>query len=342
MHGMKKLACRVGLLLGCMTAVPATAHADEQNAEQMFQLGLAAMKKKDYATACEAFAKSNHADASPGTQINLALCYEKRKQWASAWTWYRSAVGLAQQKGQHEREQLAEDSANRVLPQLHYVIVATKEPLTDLSVKRDGVEVTTSLNNKEVPVPVDPGEHTFDVAARGKKPWSTKVTAADNNATDRIEVPVLEALPVDAPPVVPTAGPPVDSRAPAPARDGSSQRVAGIIVGSAGVLSGLASIGLFVLANKQADKRTSTRATQNTLTDPDAIKVYKASADKYADSADNDRLIGYILVGGAAVLVGVGSVLFFTAPKSPSKTGQTRIFPLVTPTFAGLGAGGTF
>ena len=337
---MKKLACRAVLLMGCVVAIPTTAHADEQNAEQMFQLGLSAMKKKDYTTACEAFGKSNRADPSPGTQMNLALCFEKKKQWASAWTWYRSAVGLAQQKGQREREQLAEDSANRVLPQVHYVIIATKEPLTDLSVKRDGIEVTTTLNNKDVPVPVDPGTHTFEVAAKNKKPWSTTITAADDTKTDRIEVPVLEDVSVASAPVALPATH-VDDRTPVVPHDGNNQRTAGIIVGSAGVLSGLAAVGMFVLANHQADKRDANKAllAKHDTTD---ITDYRKGASDYANATDNDRLIGYILTGGAVVLVGVGTVLYFTALKASSKVGDTRILPLLTPNFAGLGASGSF
>src|SRR4051812_34695469 len=99
---LSRLAAGAALFL-CLTTAPAIARADESSAEHLFQEGLAAMKRNDYPVACEAFAGSNKADPSPGTQINLAVCFEKQKKWASAWTWYRSAVGLAQQRNQKER-----------------------------------------------------------------------------------------------------------------------------------------------------------------------------------------------------------------------------------------------
>src|SRR6476469_5480906 len=119
-HPLSRLAAGAALVFACLTVAPSTSWADESSAEALFQEGLAAMKRNDFAVACEAFAGSNKADPSPGTQINLAVCYEKQKKWASAWTWYRSAFGLAQQRGQKERETLAEESANRLKSQLHY------------------------------------------------------------------------------------------------------------------------------------------------------------------------------------------------------------------------------
>src|SRR5689334_14322839 len=175
-----RLAAGAMVAFGYLTVTPTIVFADEATAEQLFQEGLAAMKRNDYPVACEAFSQSNKADPSPGTQINLAVCFEKQKKWASAWTWYRSAVGLAQQRGQAEREKLAEESAARLNPQLHHIIISVKEPLTDLVVKRDGTEVTIALAGKELPLPVDPGEHTVEVVARGKKPWTKTIQVADN------------------------------------------------------------------------------------------------------------------------------------------------------------------
>ena len=339
-----------------MAITPSVAFAgDEAAAETFFQEGLAAMKRNDYPVACEAFAQSNKADPSPGTQINLAVCFEKQKKWASAWTWYRSAVGLAQQRGQGDREKLAEESAARLKPQLHYIVVSVKEPLTDLVVKRDGVEVTIALAGKEVPLPIDPGEHTIEVAARGKKPWSKVFQIADNASTDRIEVPKLEDAPIDdkaagagsaggahteyRPPVVVTS-------------DGSGQRTVGIIVGSAGILAGLAAVGVFLHAKNEESARDEQRAAANTLLPPGAttpappnqseFDARNKSADSHHDAAKQNQLISIILAGSGVVLVGVGAVLFFTAPKSSEKTATTRVLPLAGPGFAGLGLGGTF
>ena len=339
---MKRLAAGAALALACVTGTTTDARADD--AEQTFQLGLAAMKKKDFPTACDAFTQSNKADPSPGTQINLALCFEKRKMWASAWSWYRSAVNLAHVRGQKDREQLADESSTKLLPQIHYVLFVAKEPLVEPKALRDGEPVTIALNGKEVPVPVDPGDHTFEITAKGKKPWTTKVKAPDNNRTDRVEVPVLENAPVE---VAPAPTPPPanvsvsDYRPPSTGHEGSGQRVAGVIVGAAGVLSGLASVGLFVLANKTADDRRQYREQAKAPPPGATVEGLTGAADSKADATDNNRLIGYTLLGGGVVLLGVGTALFFTAPKA-KQTGITRILPEFAPGHAGLSLGGSF
>ncbi|MBX3198051.1 MAG: hypothetical protein KF894_07885 [Labilithrix sp.] len=351
---LARLAAGAALVLSCLTVAPSVAWADESSAETLFQEGLSAMKRNDYAVACEAFAQSNRADPSPGTQINLAVCYEKQKKWASAWTWYRSAVGLAQQRNQGEREKLAQEAAARIKPQLNYVVVVVKEPLTDLVVKRDGAEVTISLGGKEVPLPIDPGEHSIEVSARGKKPWSTTIQVVDNAATDRVEVPKLEDAPVEDRSVRPGDGasyqPPVIVT-----NDGSGQRTVGIVVAGAGVLAGLAGAGVFVLAKGEESDRDKQRRAANALVDPATNRPtneadYNAlnqSANSHGKAAKNNQLIAGILGGGAVVLVGVGAVLYFTAPRSAEKSSAASaskplLLPLLSPGFAGLGLGGAF
>lgn len=345
-HPLSRLAAGAALAFACVTIAPSVALAgDEAAAETFFQEGLAAMKRNDYPVACEAFAQSNKADPSPGTQINLAVCFEKQKKWASAWTWYRSAVGLAQQRGQAEREKLAEDAAARLKPQIHYIVVSVKEPLTDLVVKRDGVEVTIALAGKEVPLPIDPGEHTIEVSARGKKPWSKVIQVADSASTDRIEVPKLEDAPIEDKSGPATGGAHTEYRPPViVTNDGSGQRTVGIVVAGTGVLAGLAAAGVFVLAKGEESDRDKfrTQASDPSTTPDQAIQLNK-SADSHGKAAENNQLISLILAGSGVVLVGVGAVLYFTAPKSSEKpVAKTRLLPVAGPGFAGLGLGGTF
>jgi hypothetical protein len=340
-HPFLRLVAR-GALVASLVAAPSIAYAgDVSTAETFFQEGLAAMKRNDYSVACEAFSQSNKADPSPGTQINLAVCFEKQKKWASAWTWYRSAVGLAQQRAQAEREKLAEESAARLSPQLHHIVISVKEPLTELVVKRDGTEVTIALAGKELPLPVDPGEHTVEVVARGKKPWTKTIQVADNKLTDRIEVPALENAPVETKPETPGEQyrPPVIVT-----NDGSGQRTVGIVVGGAGVLSALAAVAVFILAKNEDADRKDWGAKAEAEPDPIAKSSYNASADDHGKAAENNQLIAIVLGGGAAVLVGVGAVLYFTAPKGSSEraTGKPRVLPVIGPNFAGLGLGGAF
>jgi tetratricopeptide (TPR) repeat protein len=328
------------VIVGCVTIAPAIAYADEATAETLFQEGLAAMRRNDYAVACEAFAASNKADPSPGTQINLALCYEKQKKWASAWAWYRSAVGLAQQRGQKEREQLAEEAANRIKSQLHYIVVSVKEPAPGLVVKRDGVEVVTMVAGKQVPLPIDPGEHVIEVSAPGKKPWSKTIQIADDANTDQIDVPKLEDAPVEE--KNGGSAPGVDApRTAIVANDGSNQRTIGVLVAGAGLLSGIAGVGVFALAKSQESERDELyRRAPDERLPLNAAKLNEA-ARSHHEAAENDVLIARLLGAGAVVLVGVGAAIYFNAPK-PHKATKTSLVPLLGPRLAGVGFGGAF
>jgi TolA-binding protein len=67
------------------TMARADARAD---AEKLFDEGRRAMQSGDYALACPKFEASNKADPAVGTQMNLAMCWEKLGKTASAWAMY--------------------------------------------------------------------------------------------------------------------------------------------------------------------------------------------------------------------------------------------------------------
>jgi tetratricopeptide (TPR) repeat protein len=340
-----RAACAAAIFLGVSVSSP-VAWADTSTAETLFQEGLAAMKRNDFTIACEAFDKSNKQDPSPGTQINLAICYEKQKKWASAWTWYRSAAGLAQQRNQPQREQNATESAKRLEPQLHHVMISVKNGAPDTVVKRDGNEITVSLGGKDVALPFDPGEHVIEIKATGKKTLTKSIVTPDTPATsDKAEVLpfTLEDAPVDPNAGLDTGGPAAKTTVIRTESDGSTQRLLGVIAGGAGVLTGLAAAGVFILANKDASDRDEQQAvyTDPTMSDGERAGAAK-SANSHNDAANNDQLIALILTGGAVVMVGLGAVLFFTAPKSKEKTATLVPTPIAGPNFQGLGVVGTF
>src|SRR5688500_19525318 len=87
-------------------------------AEQLFSEGLAAMKAERWAAACEAFAGSNQAEPSAGTEINLGVCSEKQKKWATALAWYDAAYRRSTEPGKErpDKAKIAKAEYDRVLP----------------------------------------------------------------------------------------------------------------------------------------------------------------------------------------------------------------------------------
>src|SRR5688572_24536755 len=68
-------------------------------AEQIFEQARAAFDRGDYATACPLFEASQKLDPALGTLLNMATCYEKAGQLASAWGRYREVLALATKAG---------------------------------------------------------------------------------------------------------------------------------------------------------------------------------------------------------------------------------------------------
>ncbi len=322
---------------------------DPSTAEHLFQQGLDAMKRNQFKEACEAFNGSNEADASPGTEINLALCNEKQGKLASAWGWYRTAAGLAELRNQKERAELARSEAAKIEPKLHKLVISVKFPAEGLLVTRNAAAVPAAVLGTDVPI--DPGEYTIEVTAKGKKPWKQSIHIGPGPGVDRVEVPALEDAPVD---VKPAAVAPSSEYTPPAAggRDGTTQRNIGFVLGGAGIVAGIVGIALEFLALRVDDERATaktaaiaaeTAVPQTDQTRADAIEQRKTEKSK-DDAAKGNQLGAVIVGGGGVLLLGVGITLILTAPSSSrsADTTKTRFYPMVGNGTTGLGLTGSF
>jgi hypothetical protein len=203
-------------------------------------------------------------------------------------------------------------------------------------VRLDGAELAPA--SLLVPRPVNPGTHTLVVSVEGATPTSQSVTVAERESREIVlEVPVVVKIepaiapsktpePTTAPP--PITPPPIASAPIAPAvpptevtSRGSGQRVAGLVIGSAGIV-GIGVGGLLALGAKSKAGGASC----------DANDVCATSADvDQRHAAVKQANVATIVVGvGAALAVG-GAVLWLTAPSggndttSTAKTGVTAL-----------------
>lgn len=331
------------LTLACLGA-PGVAYAgDAAVAEQLFSDGLAAMKAERWQAACEAFAGSNDADPSPGTQINLGVCHEKQKLYATALTWFDAAARLAEEQGRDDRARLARSEHARVAPKVHYVNVTASSPVAGATITRDGKRLpATAMLGRDTPL--DPGKHTFTLEARGKKPITQELVVPDAPGKSAVAFPAMEDAPVGASGEGAVGG---GDYTPVVVNDGSSQRTVGIVVGGTGVLGLLAAGGLQLLAldqdSKAAERRKESQDPSRSAEDSQRLAN---SARSHQDAAGLDQLLAIVTGAGGVVLVGVGAFLYFTAPSGKAATttaGITpRVAPMVAPRLAGLSLGGTF
>lgn len=156
---MLRMRITVGTV--CAMLVPALAHAqsvsDQAAAEALFKQARDLMAAGDYAQACPKLVESERLDPSAGTMLNLASCYEKNGQLASAWVTFKGAATAAQKANEPERAKLARGRVAKLEPRLPTltITVAAEADLPGLVVTRDDEKVGRA--EWGTPIPIDPG-----------------------------------------------------------------------------------------------------------------------------------------------------------------------------------------
>jgi hypothetical protein len=286
----------------------------DAGAEALFRAGREAAAKGDYATACSRFEESHRLEPAAGTVFNLADCYEKRGQLASAWQRYREAKERL--PAGDERSAFAETRILALEPRLPKLALELAPSASSALVKRDGVEIRAA--SLGIDVPVDPGPHEIVVTMSGHADRTVSLQLAEAESK-RI---VLEPGPALA--QEPSATP--DRTATA---SGSSTAPAGYVVGGIGV-AGVATslvLGAMVLDRKNTVEQEC---------------VHDVCSQKGADAADSGKTLSTIsTIAFAAGAVGVGVGLYLVLSSKPSA--ETARLELVTrPGLTTLGVGGRF
>jgi hypothetical protein len=326
-------------------ALSSSAPARAQNAataQALFDEGLKLKDAKNYAAACPKLASSQKLDPGAGTALQLADCYEKNGQTASAWATYIEAVSLARSGGHPDWADRAKSSAAALEPKLSRltIIVPPAADVPGLEIERDGVKVDRSAWGSAIPV--DPGAHPIVATAPTKQQWSTTVAVGPNAARVDVTIPALQVEQNNgAPGPVLTQPSPggndgkqlviVDNSG-ANTADGSTQRTIGLVVAGVGAV-GLGLGGVFgLLAKSTYDDARSHCGADN-----------RCSADGVSgvDKANSQATLSTVAMSVGAVALAGGLVLYFIAPsgKSTSTVGLN-----VAPTRGGaaLGLGGAW
>jgi len=322
----------VSAIVCATVACSVTARADEPKprpdnrarAQQLFDSALTDAETGNFSAACPKFLASQEADPKTSTLLNLANCYEKNGQTASAWGAFREAEVLARKAGHSDWEQVARARAEAIEPKLVHLSITlpTESRVDGLVVTRDGARLAPG--EWEVAIPVDPGEHVVAASADGRIPWERRVTLAEENVT--VEVPRLEAVP--APPRAEPQTPlPV---AVAPSRGWSAMRTTGVILAGAGAGS-LVAGGILGLVAK-SDYDDAREQCRDGARGCPAGAVHEANgAFTLATGATVAFVVGAVLLAG-------GATLFVLAPDG--KRAASRTPSSMPPAQVGMGPRG--
>lgn len=306
---------------------------DAAAAEALFEEGKRLMALGRHAAACPKFAESLRIDVGLGTMLWLADCYDKNGQAASAWAQFREAEALAVRL-KDPRAKLAREEAIRLEPKLSRLMidVPASSDSESVEVRRDGVVIGRALWG--VPVPTDAGRHRITATAPGKQKWeSVIIVPTKGGASVTVRVPSLAAASPDGA-ESPTAS--FDATKPSQEGDnggsdapsdntGATQRVLGVIAGSAGIV-GLgvgAFFGLRVASKNDESKDNCAGNRCNQI------------GFESRESALQAATISTVAFVAGGVLVAGGIVLYLTAPSA--KTRSVAVAPLVGAGEAGAG-----
>ena len=293
-------------------AVPARAEPSEGGAaaaESLFQEARRLMDAKRYSEACPKLVASQKIAPAVGTLLNLADCYEKAGQLASAWARFHEAIALAQRLGRADREKTARERADKLEPRLIKLSITTQEK--DVEVKLDGNVLDAAALG--TPVPVDPGKHAIEAAAKGKKSFTTTVDVSDRARSPSVEIPALDVDPDASSPVKSSSGGSSGKggqESEEPSSGPSTQRIVSYVALGLGAVG----VGVGAIFGLRTSSIWADAKTHCTGIECDRTGVTLATDAKNAGTVSTISF-----VAGGVLLAG-GAILFFTSPSSSSSS----------------------
>lgn len=339
------------MLIGALLSLGAVARAqageaERTQAELAFQQAVDKLNKGDAAAACPLFEESDRLDPQPGTEYELAKCYEATGRHASAWSRFRALAEKLEARGEREKaEKIRQRVSAAIEPKLARVTIVVPDAVAavpGLEVRRDGIAVGRPMWGSAIPV--DPGAHRLRVLAPGKRAWESPFEVSGPSVSLTLTVPALVDEPVAPPPAVVAPPPPVASP---PSLLASGQRKAALAVGALGVIGlgvgagfGAAALGKGSAWSEAVEKSCDANRDCASTTIVASIRQIERDRSTFATASTIAFVAGGVAVAG-------GLVLWLAAPSArvpapDARSGGLAIAPWAAPGSAGLSARGAF
>lgn len=323
--------CGAGWLVAVLVSAVVRVAAADPSAEdkalstELFNEGRQLMAEGKLAEACAKLAESERLVHADGTLLNVAVCNEKLGKLATAYGAFIEARARARAAGRQDRVDLANQYISAIEPRLSRltIVVSSQADVAGLRIYRDGTELGRAAWGTAMPV--DPGTHSIEARAAGKRTWSYSIEVGGDADRKKVEVAVLEddlsaevAPPPTVVPAVVPAPPPASPGPPAPAPRTESEpelvngrRVAAYALGIGGVVAlGIGSyfgVRAFSKWSESDDECPGGRCS---------AKGAQASED--ARRAADASTVSFVVAGAC---LGAGAYLFFTSEPDKRKTG---------------------
>ncbi|MBI5532684.1 MAG: hypothetical protein HY898_08225 [Deltaproteobacteria bacterium] len=307
----------------------ATTRADAAQtaaAEALFDEARKLTMAGNYRDACPKFEESQRIEPGIGTQFNLADCYEKIGRTASAWAAFLDVSYAAKQSGQAERERVARERAQALVPRLGKLVInAPADAAAGLRITRDGLVV--GAGQWATAVPVDPGNHLIEATAPKRKSWSASVQVSEG-AVATLAVPQLEVMPDPPPRTLPPATIAYDRSS---SSASSTQKTFAVFLGGVAV-TGLTVGSIYGLMARSKNEDSMAYCSQKTLCSEQGVSL--------RDHARGDAAVSTVAFSVAAAAIVGGVVLWTTSGTSKSGQASARgVKAVAHPTWSGAQLG---
>lgn len=186
--------------VGCVVASRAarageSAAMQKTAAEALFEEGMRLKRAGQFLESTKKFEQAQRLDPGIGTLLHLAEAYERAGKLASAWGNYKEAAAAAQRERDGRREALGNELAKKLEPKLARLSIelGANKSLPGLVIKRGPVELDASTAS--VLIPVDAGQLTIVVTARGYMPHDDEITVVDGETRTLTIAPLVPEPP---------------------------------------------------------------------------------------------------------------------------------------------------
>jgi hypothetical protein len=305
-------------VLAALVAAPRSAFAEpsaseKKLAKEMLAEAIADEKAGKCADALEVLRQIVQIQESGEALLHIGECMTKTGKLVDALKTWEHAEDVARVEKDRATQQALLPKLAALRERIPAVALQIPAEAKGVAIKVDGQAVVLSRVN--VPISLDPGEHTIEAEAEGRSPFSTKITLAEKESK-----------------VVPVELPQVASSTPLTVRSGGVP-LGSWIAGGVGVAFAVGGVVAFASAGSAASDGAEQCATKVSC-DPAAAKTVQK-----LDAAALGLWIG------AGVSVGLGVTLFVLdrrrAP-GPSAGGRRQPLPsasarlVVAPSSIGL------
>jgi len=296
---------------------------DKSKADSLWKQGKKLMSEKKYSEACEAFEKSQALDPGIGTQLNIAKCFEDWGKLARALKAYRAAEKMANDAHDSRADKI-QGLITELDPQVPRLTIHTPKGASTDKITIDGAPA----GDLSGPLTVDPGPHTI-VYPNSDGKMKTKIVPVERGGSSDVtlELPTAATVVEVKPPPPPPPSPPAAETDP-----GHGYRLAGYVVGGAGVVA--IGVSSYLALSARSQYNDALEAHCNGMTNGcDAMGL----TDTH-DARHRANLATIVFSAGLAA-VGGGVALYLLAPKHAEKPDEAALYlvPSVSP--AGDGGG---